>query len=105
MGSSKENQRWPAGDEQKPKSRPLGEHPRQVSGKPTTGLGRSKIQEKLTRGSLMDARDTTVGLILWIRTFSRGLYFRETSHVRSFVKIKPPQNGKITFSFIDIDES
>ena len=28
--------------------------------------------------------------------------FRKTSHMRSFVKIKPLQNGKITLSFIDI---
>ena len=34
--------------------------------------------------------------------FSGGLYFRETSHMRSFVKIKPSPNGKITLSIIDI---
>ena len=35
----------------------------------------------------------------------RGLYFRETSHMRSSVKIKPTRNGKITLSFIDICKS
>ena len=35
--------------------------------------------------------------------FSRGFYFRETSH--SFVKIKPSRNGEITFLFIDIGKS
>ena len=40
-------------------------------------------------------------LVLSIRKFSRGIYFRETSHMRSFVKIKPSRNGKITLSFID----
>ena len=34
--------------------------------------------------------------LLYIQKFSRGLYFRETSHMRSFVKIKPSRNGKIT---------
>ena len=33
--------------------------------------------------------------------FLRGLYFRETSHMRNFVKIKPSRNGKITLSFIE----
>ena len=31
--------------------------------------------------------------------------FCETSHMRSFVKIKPSRNGKITVSFIDIGKS
>ena len=43
--------------------------------------------------------------LLKIRKFSRGLYFRETSHMRSFVKIKPSRNGKITLSFIDKGKS
>ena len=29
----------------------------------------------------------------------RGFYFRETSHRRSFVKIKSSQNGEINLSF------
>ena len=33
---------------------------------------------------------------------SRGFYFRETSHMRSFVKIKSSRNGEITLSFINI---
>ena len=37
--------------------------------------------------------------------FSRGLYFRETSHTRSFVKIKYSRNGEISLSFTDIGES
>ena len=45
-----------------------------------------------------------LGLLL-IRKFLRGLYFRETSHMQSFVKIKPSRNGKITISFIDIGKS
>ena len=35
----------------------------------------------------------------------RGLYFCETSHMRSFVKIKSSRNGKINLSFIDIGKS
>ena len=31
--------------------------------------------------------------------FLRGLYFREISHMRSFVKIKPSRNGKTTREF------
>ena len=34
--------------------------------------------------------------------FWRGLYFRETSHMRSFVKIKSSRNDKITLSFIGL---
>ena len=37
--------------------------------------------------------------------FLRGLYFRETSHMRSFMKINPSRNDKITLSFIDIGKS
>ena len=37
--------------------------------------------------------------ILLIRKFSRGLYFRKTSHMRSFVKIKSSRNAEITLSF------
>ena len=37
--------------------------------------------------------------------FSRGLYFCETSHMQSFVKIKPSRNGNITLSFFDIGKS
>ena len=33
--------------------------------------------------------------------FTRTLFSR-ISHMRSFVKIKPSRNGKITLSFIDI---
>ena len=29
------------------------------------------------------------------------VYFRETAHMRSFVKIKSLRNGEITLSFID----
>ena len=32
--------------------------------------------------------------ILQIRIFSRGFYFREASHMRSFVKIKSSRNGE-----------
>ena len=39
------------------------------------------------------------------RNFSRGFYFRETSHMRSFVKIKSSRNGEITLSFTDICKS
>ena len=34
--------------------------------------------------------------------FSREFNFRETLHMRSFVKIKPSQIGDITLSFTDI---
>ena len=33
------------------------------------------------------------------------VYFRETSHMRSFVKIKPSRNGEITLPLIDIGKS
>ena len=33
------------------------------------------------------------------------VYFRETSHMRSFVKIKASRNGEITLSFTDICKS
>ena len=36
------------------------------------------------------------------RKFSPNFNFRETSHMRSFVKIKPSRNGKITLFFIDL---
>ena len=34
-----------------------------------------------------------------------GFIFRETSHMRSFAKVKSSQNGKITLSFTDIGKS
>ena len=34
--------------------------------------------------------------------FPRVFYFRETSHMRSFVKIKSSRNDKITMSFVNI---
>ena len=42
--------------------------------------------------------------------FSRNLayrkgYFRETIHMRSFVKMQPSRNGNITLSFTDIGKS
>ena len=43
--------------------------------------------------------------VLWIRKFSREFYFRKTSHMRSFVKIKPSRNGKITLSFTYVGNS
>ena len=33
------------------------------------------------------------------------VYFRETSHVRSFVKIKSSRNGEITLAFPDIGKA
>ena len=36
---------------------------------------------------------------------SRGFYFRETSHMRNFVKIKSSRNGEITLSFTGISIS
>ena len=35
----------------------------------------------------------------------RGFYFHETSHMRSFVKIKSLRNRDITLSFTDISKS
>ena len=32
-------------------------------------------------------------------------YFHETSHMRSFMKIEPLLNGKITMSFTDVGKS
>ena len=58
-----------------------------------------------THTELMDvAMHFFVGILL-IRKFSRGFYFRETSHMRSFVKIKSSQNGEITLSTTDIVKS
>ena len=37
--------------------------------------------------------------------FVRVLFFTKTSHMRSFVKIKPWQNGEITLTFIDMGKS
>ena len=37
--------------------------------------------------------------------FHEGFIFRETSHVRSFVKIKSLGNGEITLSFTDIGKA
>ena len=51
-----------------------------------------------------DMRKTTIWLLL-IRKFSRGFYFRETSHMRSFMKIKSSRNGKITLSTTDKGKS
>ena len=34
-----------------------------------------------------------------------GFYFHETSHMQSFVKIRPSRNGKITLSFTYIGKS
>ena len=39
------------------------------------------------------------------RKISRGLYFREASHMRSLVQMKSSRNGEITLSFTDISES
>ena len=33
---------------------------------------------------------------------SRGFYFRETSHVQTFVKIRSLRNGETTLSFTEI---
>ena len=43
--------------------------------------------------------------LLYIRKFLPGFYFRETSQMRSFVKIKPSQNGGINLSFTDVGKS
>ena len=40
-----------------------------------------------------------------IRKLSLGFYFRGTSHMRSFVKIKSSQNGEINLSISDIGKS
>ena len=49
--------------------------------------------------------DTYPNDILHIQKFTRVFYFRETSHVRSFVKIKSSRNGEITLSFTDIGKA
>ena len=38
-------------------------------------------------------------------TVNSGVYFRETSNMPSFVKIKSSQNAEITLSFTDICKS
>ena len=35
--------------------------------------------------------------LLKIRKFSRGFYFRETSHIQNFVKIKSPRNHSVVY--------
>ena len=49
--------------------------------------------------------DAQVRVVLLIRKFSRGFYFRETSHMRSFAIIKPSRNDEITQSFTDIGKT
>ena len=44
-------------------------------------------------------------MLLIIRKFSRGFYFCESSHMRSFTKIKPMRNGDITLPFTNVGES
>ena len=39
------------------------------------------------------------------RKISRGFYFRETSHMRSFAKVNPSQNAEITLLFTDVGKS
>ena len=46
-----------------------------------------------------------VVVLLFIRKLSPGFYFRETLHMRSFVKRKSSQNAEITLSFNDICKS
>ena len=56
---------------------------------------------------LVSMRNTQ--LILFLDTVNSEIFarvcFRETSHMRSFVKKKSSRNGKITASFIDIGKS
>ena len=40
-----------------------------------------------------------------LKIFARVIYYRETSHMRSFVKIKSSQNAENTLSFTDICKS
>ena len=56
--------------------------------------------------SVMDYHYSLFILFLYCKfgNFREGL-FRETSHMRSFVKIKPSRIGEITLSFTDIDKS
>ena len=53
----------------------------------------------------MKLQRSTVHQITVNLEISRSFYFRETSHVRSFVKIKLSQNGDTTLSFADIGKS
>ena len=47
---------------------------------------------------------STCTLKIW--KFSHGFYFRETSRMRSIVKLKPSRNGEITMSFtVDVGKS
>ena len=43
--------------------------------------------------------------VLYIRKFSQEFNFPETSHMLSFVKIKPSRIGDITLSFTDLGKS
>ena len=54
---------------------------------------------------LTSALITRTHRVLYIRNISRGFNFRETSHVRSFVKRKSSRNATITLSFTDICKS
>ena len=56
--------------------------------------------DKCRRSRIKEKHFFTVNAEIFARTF-----FRESSHMRSSVKIKPSGNGKITLSFIDIGKS
>ena len=43
--------------------------------------------------------------VLKIRKFARVFFFRETSHMRSFVKVKSLRKGEITLWFTDLGKS
>ena len=53
---------------------------------------------------LNSPEDTIVFDTVNSEIFAR-VYFRETSHMRSFVKIKSSQNSEITLLFTDIEKS
>ena len=61
-----------------------------------------RLPERDTISAVIIDRTKILGAsskILQIRKFSREFNFRETSHVRNFVKIKPSRIGDVTLSF------
>ena len=62
------------------------------------------IEIKITNKSLLQKKTKYRPSSVNLEIFAR-INFRETSHMRSFAKIKPPQIGDITLSFTDIGKS
>ena len=60
---------------------------------------------KVPRLSTTNTASQTPKKVSKFGNFGEGFIFRETSHLRSFAKINPLRNGKITLSFSDVGKS